>query len=307
MSSKSTRMKKEESTILSLKNKIYLPILLSILLSSCDLFKFKSKNDDLEENPIVASVGSHLLRKADVAFLANDNGSKDDSTNLTNRYVQSWVKKQLMIVAAGENMTFDEAELNRKLLDYKYALMVYEFEKSYVTTNTSSDIDYSEIKEYYDTYKSSFSLKEIIVRMNFYKIEKSNPQNNPLEKLLISNRDNVGNSIRKIALDHASNYYMEDSTWVRFEDVIINTPLVNDNNKAELIRNNKLIKVNDEIYSYYFKILDYKLEDQTPPLEFVKEEITKILTNKKRVALVDQLQKDIYKRALENNEFKIYD
>jgi hypothetical protein len=100
---------------------------------------------------------------------------------------------------------------------------------------------------------------------------------------------------------------MEDSIWVRFEDVIINTPLAENNNKVELLRNSKLIKVDDEVYSYYFKILEYKLQDQIPPLDFVREEISKILTNKKRVALVEQLQKDIYNRALENNEFKIYD
>lgn len=300
-------MKKEESTILSLTNKLYLPILVSILLSSCDFFKFKSENDDLDENPIVASVGNQLLRNSDVAFLVTANSSKEDSTNLTNRYVQSWVRKQLMILEAGKNMTFDEAELNRKLLDYKYALMVYEFEKSYVTSNSSAEISNAEIEEYYENNKESFSLKEIIVRTNFFKLEKSNPQNRPLERLLTLNRDNVETSIRQIALDHASNYYMEDSTWVRFEDVIVNTPLAANNNKVELLRNSKLIKVDDEIYSYYFKILDYKLQDQIPPLDFVREEISKILTNKKRVALVEQLQKDIYNRALENNEFKIYD
>ncbi|GAB2628749.1 peptidyl-prolyl cis-trans isomerase [Belliella aquatica] len=300
-------MKKEESTILSLTNKLYLPILVSILLSSCDFFKFKSENNDLDENPIVASVGNQLLRNSDVAFLVTTGSSKEDSTNLTNRYVQSWVRKQLMILEAGKNMTFDEAELNRKLLDYKYALMVYEFEKSYVTSNSSAEISNAEIEEYYENNKESFSLKEIIVRTNFFKLEKSNPQNRPLERLLTLNRDNVETSIRQIALDHASNYYMEDSTWVRFEDVIVNTPLAANNNKVELLRNSKLIKVDDEIYSYYFKILDYKLQDQIPPLDFVREEISKILTNKKRVALVEQLQKDIYNRALENNEFKIYD
>ncbi|AFL83335.1 hypothetical protein Belba_0680 [Belliella baltica DSM 15883] len=300
-------MKKEEYTILSLTNKFYLPIIVSLLISSCDFFKFKSENEDLEENPIVASVGNQMLRKSDIAFLVTSNSSKEDSTNLTNRYVQSWIKKQLMILEAGKNMTFDEAELNRKLLDYKYALMVYEFEKSYVTSNSETEISIAEIAEYYENNKESFSLKEIIVRTNFFKLEKSSPQNRPLRRLLSTDNDKSESSIRQIALDHATNYYMEDSTWVRFEDVIINTPLSNNNNKVELLRNNKLITVDDEVYSYYFQILDYKLQDQIPPLDFVKEEIYKILTNKKRVALIEQLQKDIYNRALENNEFKIYD
>lgn len=301
------RMKKEAYTILSLTNKLYLPILVSILLSSCDFFKFKSENNDLDENPIVASVGNQLLRNTDVAFLVKANSSKEDSTNLTNRYVQSWVRKQLMILEAGKNMTFDEAALNRKLLDYKYALMVYEFEKSYVTSNSAAEISNEEIELYYKKNKETFSLKEIIVRINFFKLEKSNPQNRLLERLLASKNDQVKSNIRQIAFDHASNYYMEDSIWVRFEDVIINTPIAENNNKIALLKNSKLIKVDDEVYSYYFKILEYKLQDQIPPLDFVREEISKILTNKKRVALVEQLQKDIYNRALENNEFKIYD
>lgn len=300
-------MKKEESTILSLLNKFYLPILISLLLSSCDFFKFKSENDSNDDDPIVASVGNQLLKKSDIAFLITANSSKEDSTNLTNRYIQSWVKKQLMILEAGKNMTFDEAELNRKLLDYRYALMVYEYEKSYVTSNSTLEISTAEILDYYEKNKESFSLKEIIVRTNFFKLEKSNEQNRPLERLLNSTNTNSESRIREIALNHASNYYLEDSTWVRFEDIIINTPIADNNNKVELIRNNKLITVDDEVYSYYFKILDYKLQDQIPPLDFVREEISKILTNKKRVALVEQLQKDIYNRALENNEFKIYD
>ncbi|MCH7414009.1 peptidylprolyl isomerase [Belliella sp. R4-6] len=281
--------------------------MLSILLSSCDLFEYKSGEDSEEENPIIASVGNQSLKRSEVTFLVTEKSTEEDSINITNRYVQSWIRKQLMIKEAGSTITFDETELNRKLLDYRYALMIYEFEKAYINDHIDSIISENEIKSYYNENKSNFSLKEIIVRTNFYKLEKNNQQNKTLEKLLSSDKQENKANLKQIALNHASNYYIEDSTWVRFEDIIVNTPLAENNNKVELLRNNRTLKVDDEIYTYYFKILEYKLQDQIPPLDFVREEIAKILMNKKKVALVEQLQKDIYKRAQENNEFQIYD
>ncbi|MFD2034168.1 peptidyl-prolyl cis-trans isomerase [Belliella marina] len=289
------------------KINLILPILAIFLLSSCDLFKIKSEEESEEDDPVVASVGNQNLRKSDVAVVITGNTNKEDSVNITNRYIQSWIRKQLMIKEAGKTITFDEAELNRKLLDYRYALMVYEFEKAHVKNNSDSTISEPEIIRYYEENKENFSLKEIIVRTNFFKLEKANSQNRSLERLLSSNKPESKENIQEIALKHAANYYLEDSTWVRLEDIIINTPLAQNNNKVELLRNNKLIKVDDEVYTYYFKILEYKLQDQIPPVDFVKDEISKILMNKKRVALVEQLQKDIYQRAQENNEFKIYD
>ncbi|WP_228780166.1 peptidyl-prolyl cis-trans isomerase [Aquiflexum lacus] len=284
---------------------LFLALMLSI--SSCDLFKFKS-SEDTEEDAIIASVGNQNLRKSELAFIKAENNSPEDSINIASRYVQSWIRKQLMIIEAGKSMSFDEAEINRKLLDYKYALMVYEFEKKYVEDNLTSEISQKEIEDYYQANQTNFSLKEIIVRTNFLKTDKAaNAQNRNMEKLLRSNDPNDGTALKDLASKQASNYFLEDSTWVRFEDIIINTPLANHANMVELLRNNKLIITDDERYRYYFKILEYKLQDQLPPLEFVRDEITKILTNRKRIALVEQLQKEIYNQALENEAFKIYE
>ncbi|WP_373521439.1 peptidyl-prolyl cis-trans isomerase [Aquiflexum sp.] len=285
----------------------YLFLALMISISSCDLFKFKSL-EDAEEDPIIASVGNHNLRKSELAFIKGETNTAEDSTNIAGRYVQSWIRKQLMIIEAGKSMSFDEAEINRKLLDYKYALMVYEFEKKYVEDNLSREITQKEIEDYYQANQANFSLKEIIVRTNFLKTDiAATAQNRNLEKLLRSNNPADGSALRDLASKQASNYFLEDSTWVRFEDIIINTPLANHANKVELLRNNKLIITDDERYRYYFKILEYKLQDQFPPLEFVRDEITKILTNRKRIVLVEQLQKEIYNRALENEAFTIYE
>lgn len=256
---------------------------------------------------VLASVDENRLRLSDLDFITQDIDSEQDSANLAERYLQSWIKKQLMIKEAGKNMAFDEAELNRKLLDYRYALMVYEFEKSYVDANLDNQVADAEIAEYYEKNQPNFSLKKIIVRTNFIKVEKDIPQNTQIKILLNSRRGNDKKDLREFALRYANNYYMEDSTWIEFDDIILNTPLINNNSPVELLRENKLIHVDDGEYSYYFKILEYKLQDQVPPIEFVKEEISQIIINKRKVALAEELHKQVYQRALEKNDFKIYD
>lgn len=281
-------------------------VLLLLLMASCDLFHFKSDLED-EEDPLVASVDQQFLRQSDLKLVNTTGLSSTDSSNIIERYIQSWIRKQLMIKEASKSKLIDEAEINRKLLDYKYALMVYEFEKDYLDKNIENVIPDEEIEDYYNLNLENFSLKEIIARLNFLKLERNNPQNQNLERLLRLQNGLQKEAIQKIAMEQAANYYLEDAVWVKMGDIVINTPLAGNSNLVGLLRNNKLIIVEDDWYKYYFRILEYRLEDQTPPLEFVKDEISKILLNKKRVQLVEELQKEIYNRALENNEFKIYE
>lgn len=277
------------------------------LMSSCDLFNYKSTEENEEDDPIVAEVDGTELRQSELKLISTKGLNPSDSTAIISRYVQTWIKKQLMIREATRSMAFDEAEINRKLLDYKYTLMVYEFEKAFLEDNLDENIPFQEVETYYNLYKENFSLKEIIVRCNFLKMDKNNNQIKTLEKLLPQPKGIQIASINEIALKYANNYFLEDSTWIRFEDIILNTPLKDHPNKVGLLKNNSLIQVEDEKFKYYFRILEYKLQDQIPPVEFVKEEISKILINKRRVGLIEQLQKEIYNRALENNEFKIYE
>jgi hypothetical protein len=298
-------MRNKKYSISSLTSRAVL-LLLIVLTTSCDLFKFKTENDQ-EDDAVMASVDQQYLRKSDLDLVNTSGLSSVDSANIINRYIQSWVRKQLMIKEAAKTMAFDEAEINRKLLDYKYALMVYEFEKAYLEENLDKEVSISDIETYYEENSKNFSLKEIIVRINFLKMERNNNQNRNLERLLRLPEGQQKDAISNIALQQAINHFLEDSTWVKIEDIVINTPLATNSNLVGLLRNEKLIMVEDERYKYYFRILDYKLQDQIPPLDFVKDEIIKILLNKKRVQLVEELQREIYNRALENNEFKIYE
>jgi hypothetical protein len=295
-------------------NRILALALVSIFLGACqekNLPTFlRFKNQEAEEGEVmipVARVYDNYLYLQDLEGIVDEDVSPADSASIMNRYVDSWIRKQLLIAEAATQIDFDEVELERKMLDYRFALMVYEFEKKYVNQRVDTDVSENEINAYYQENKDNFELKQNIIKGIFAKVPKEAPRMGRLRKLFQTKlSEEVREEIKSYSLSFAASYSLDDSVWYDFEDVIKNTPLVSIPNKVQFLRENEFIETSDDIYVYFVKVLEYKITDQISPLEFVRDDIVKIITNKRKVALTQKLEEEIFKEASENKEFEIY-
>jgi hypothetical protein len=121
-----------------------------------------------------------------------------------------------------------------------------------------------------------------------------------------SSRPQDMESLKSYAFQFADNYSLEDSTWIKFDDIIKNSPLSTISNKVQFLRRNRYVEEVDSVYLYLLNIQEYKISEEASPLEFVQEEIRNIILNKRKVALAKSLENDIYGRAKENEDYKIY-
>lgn len=289
-------------------------LICTLLLGACrernlpDFLRFK--NQETTEGVIrqpVARVYNNYLYEQDLEGIVDKKSSAEDSANLVSRYVDTWVKKQLLLAEAASQMDIDEAEMERKILDYRYALIVYEFEKNYVNREVDTEVDEEEIKQYYQAHQENFELKQNIIKGIFAKVPQEAPRVGRLRNLFQGELDEEAREeIRSYCLSFASAYSLDDSTWYNFEEVIANTPLVSIPNKVQFLQKNEYVETSDDIYVYFVKVQDYKISDQISPLEFVQDDIVKIVTNQRKVALTQQLEEDIYRDAKKNNEFEIF-
>ncbi len=284
-------------------------LLTSILvITSCDFLQFK-KGLAGEESPVsqpLASVGDIYLYPKDIEGIVPPGISKSDSSDLIERHIKSWIKKQLLISEAQKQLTFDEAELDRRVLDYRYALMMHEFEKYNISLNINTNISEEEIAEYYKNNIDNFELKQNIIRGYFIQLNKSAPKLGRFRYLLRSSRPQDIEELKSYAYSYGTKVHLDDSIWVNFEDVINNTPLMDIPNKTDFVRRNSVYEIPDDNYIYFLKISQYKIQNETSPLEFVRDDIQKIILNKRKVILAKKLEEDIYENAIENEDFKIY-
>ena len=99
---------------------------------------------------------------------------------------------------------------------------------------------------------------------------------------------------------------LEDTVWLNFDELIQSTPLASIPNHEQYLKTNKYVETNDQNFEYFLYINEYKIADQISPLEFVRDDIKEIIVNKRKIALANQLETDIYAEAQTNNDFEIY-
>jgi len=292
---------------LHLRKSFILLVSLAFLVR-CDLLQFK-KNGEGEEDVYsepLASVGEVILYKKDVQGIVPKDIPSEDSTDLIDRHIKSWIKKQLVIAEAQKQLTFDEAELERRVLDYRYALMTHEFEKYNIQRRLNTDITEEEIETYYEENIENFELKQNIIRGYFIQLSKDAPSLGRFRYLLRSNREDHVEELKSYAYSYGTKVHLNDSAWVNFEDVINNSPLMELPNKTDFLRRNTYYETSDANNLYFLKVLQYKIQNDTSPLEFVSDDIQKIILNKRKVALAKELEEEIYENAVKNEGFKIY-
>ena len=287
---------------------ISLAVILSVgILSGCEMFKIKDKQAEvISESPPLARVYDTYLYPQDLEGLTSEAINSSDSSDIVERYIQSWIKKQLLIDQASSRINFDEAELSRKILDYRYALMVHEFKQFHINEQLETEVSEEEIQAYYQANQDNFELKQNIIRGIFIKLPREAPKINTVGKLIRSQKPKDKEELASYCFQFATYYTLEDTVWLNFEELIQSTPLASIPNQEQYLKNNKYVETNDQNFEYFLYIDEYKIADQISPLEFVRDNIEEIIVNKRKIALANQLEADIYSEAQENNDFEIY-
>ena len=251
-----------------MKNK-YLTISLIILSLSfwgCDYINLKNLGQEEEETEEVeipvAKVGNSTLYQKDLAGIVTREINPKDSANLVDRYINSWIKKQLLISEAAEKINFDQASIERKVLDYRYALMVHEYKKFYVDNNLDTAVTDQEIQDYYQENKDNFELKQNIIRGYFITVTKDAPKINQLKNLINSDDPDDFKELKSYCFRFAETYFLEDSVWINFDEAIRNTPFVSVTNKVDFLKSNKFVEDSNDENLYFLRIKEYKISDK---------------------------------------------
>ena len=290
-----------------MKSNSIILIILGTFIISCDLVKVKDETVPQEERKqAVARVHDQYLYASDLEGIVSPDAAPEDSANLMRAYINNWINKQLLIDEATAKIDFDEAEIQRKILDYRYSLIAYEYKSYYINQHLVKEVSDEEIQQYYDENQDNFPLKQNIIRGKFIRVPKDAPKTIRINKLIYSSQQKKMEELRTYCFNYALMYSLEDSVWINFDDIIKNTPLAEIPNKVDFLKRTKYTESTDETSKYYLLIKEYKKTDDIAPLEVVRDQIVDIIINKRKVELARNLEKEVYDKAVKTNAFEIY-
>jgi len=267
---------------------------------SCSFF-------EKQDNRIpVARVNNNYLYQEDIQSLVVEGTSPTDSTLLVNGFVNRWATQLLLVDGAERNLPERmQTDFNKLVDQYKKDLYTKAYLEALVKKNIKTTVSADETKAVYEKNKESFKLNEELIKFRYINIP-----HNILHKEDIKKRFKRYNAEDKVYLDSVSiqfkSYSLNDSIWIKVAQISEKIPVINADNKKELLKKTNFLQLKDSLNLYLMQINDVLLQNDYAPLEYVKPTINQIVINKRKLELIKQLEKDITKDAIKNKEFEIF-
>ena len=269
-------------------------------LLSCNFFK------ETDDRVPVARVNDNYLYEDDIKGLVAEGTSPKDSILVVNGFITRWATQLLLVDGSERNLPEEQQQEFIKLVEqYKKDLFTKAYLEALVNKTMDTLVTPEEAKKVYETNKETFKLNEELIKFRYINI--------PLNAL---NKDDIENRFKRYTkkdkkfLDSISvqfkSYSLKDSTWIKTSQVMHKIPVVNAENKKELLKKSNFIQLKDSLSLYLMQINDVLLQNDYAPLEYVRPTINQIIINKRKLELIKQLETDITKDAIKNNQFEIY-
>jgi hypothetical protein len=265
-----------------------------LLLSSC----FNNN-----EGRIIASVNEKDLMLEEV--LEEMPIQIEDSSFFVERYMNDWIRKQLMIYHAEINLSSAIQNYEKQIKEYRASLLIYAYQQELINQNFDTSISLKQVKDYYNQYKDEFKLSKNIFKGRFIVVDRSAPKLINLNKWYKSNKESSLEDLNDYCQQFAKEYYLEDDKWQYFS--IFNQKLPEYIiEESYFLENTKGVVFEDDNLRYYVFIKDYLINGSISPLEMEQEKIKNVLLNKNKIEYLKQLEDELYQNGLALKKIKIY-
>ena len=265
-----------------------------LLLSSC----FNNN-----QGRIIASVNEKDLMLEEV--LKEMPIQIEDSSFFVERYMNDWIRKQLMIYHAEINLSSDIQNYDKQIKEYRASLLIYAYQQELINQNFDTSISLKQVTDYYNQYKDEFKLSKNIFKGRFIVVDRSAPKLINLNKWYKSNKESSLEDLNDYCQQFAKEYYLEDDKWQYFS--IFNQKLPEYIiEESYFLENTKGVVFEDDNLRYYVFIKDYLINGSISPLEMEQEKIKNVLLNKNKIEYLKQLEDELYQNGLALKKIKIY-
>ena len=265
-----------------------------LLLSSC----FNNN-----EGRIIASVNEKDLMLEEV--LEEMPIQIEDSSFFVERYMNDWIRKQLMIYHAEINLSSAIQNYDKQIKEYRASLLIYAYQQELINQNFDTSISLKQVTDYYNQYKDEFKLSKNIFKGRFIVVDRSAPKLINLNKWYKSNKESSLEDLNDYCQQFAKEYYLEDDRWQYFS--IFNQKLPEYIiEESYFLENTKGVVFEDDNLRYYVFIKDYLINGSISPLQMEQEKIKNVLLNKNKIEYLKQLEDELYQNGLALKKIKIY-
>ena len=274
-----------------------------ILLAGCDYFQKSSKE------VVVAECYGKYLYESDLQGIVPEGASIMDSIQRVSTFIDSWIKRQVLIHQAENNLDKAKLDLKKQMEEYRNSLIIYEYESQLINQKLDTVVSEDEIAEYYEQNKEDFQLRNTMVRVAYVILnedeDKDNKQKATFQKLLSDPDTLLLQNIDILANYYAVKSYVDVDQWMRLDDLTNIIP-IEIFNAESFLKKNKFVCFDMNEYIYMVRFVDYLLEESTSPLEMVSDNIKSVILARRKQEMLEKMKTSLYEKAKRDRAFEVY-
>lgn len=277
-----------------MKQKVF--IIIIILFSSCSELT-STKSDEL-----VSRVGDNYLYDSDIPDFSN----YEDSLTRKKNFIDSWARENiffdLSLVNLDQKSTSSLDELIQK---YKRDLYINSYKELLVNSMLDTIINDNEIDDYYNDNLNKFTLNEDLIKYRFVKIPLDNVNLNKIRNGIIRYNEFDKELMDSLSFQFAS-YNFNDSLWITKRDFFNKVGFVNYENQRKYVKKRQLISKKDTMYVNLLFIDDILEANNMAPKSYLSDRIKSIIYNRRKILLINKLNKEVINDAIKSKKYELY-
>ncbi len=278
-----------------------------LLLTGCLFLLGTSCKKKSAETPgserVIARVYDRYLYADALRNLVPSGTSKNDSLTIIRSYVDNWIKQQSVLKRAEDNLDEERKDVEKQLEEYRNSLITYIYESELVKQKLDTSITEQEIEKYYNDHPNNFQLKNNILRVLYFKLPKTAPKMDKVRNWYKSEQEKDRKQLEEYCYQFASDYYFNDEEWIQFDEILKKVP-IRTYDQEQFLRNNRFIEIPDSNTVFFVNIKGFKIKESLSPLSFERDNIRNLIINKRKLDLINAMEKDAYDDAIQQKEIE---
>lgn len=148
-----------------MKIKFAIGLMLVLGMVSCQ------NSSDGKNDKVVATIYDKVLYQSDLQDILYDGISVNDSLVRTKAFIDNWIRRQLLIRQAENNLEKSELDCLKEIEDYRNSLIIYKYESLLISQNLDTVVSDEEIEKYVND-NALFDMNKDAVRSIILNIRK---------------------------------------------------------------------------------------------------------------------------------------
>jgi hypothetical protein len=273
-------------------------VLLMVFISGCE-------EQVVNNDKVVAEVGAKRLYLSDVSTLVPNDLPKEDSAIMADDYIKKWVRQELVLQKAEENLSAELKNVTRELEEYRNSLIIFRYKNELMAQRMDTTVTDAEILELYSQTPENFMLDRCIVKAVYMRIPADFANPDLLKEMAGNTSDEGIIEIRDYCRQYAKGFDIFTDRWVRFDRVIANIPVTIEN-PEQFLQQNQFIEHTDGEYYYLVALHEFKLKNEQAPVDYAQDNIKSLILNRRKIEFLREVENNIYREGVNKNNFKIY-